>query len=171
MKKYMAGLLGLVILAFAAHLWEKQQNRLKYPSTSQDGIKRRKFTSNKLWRDTAPERLEQQDNAIVHVVQIDNAEYKRQLGLKLLEEAAEVQSALSEKEMISEIGDVYEVLDCIIALHNLSKDEIIAEQERKRAERGSYLARKYVTYAEYVPDGFMVPYCLAQPEKYQEIFD
>ena len=174
MKKQM--LISGVVIASIIGLYflflKKPSNlALKYPATSTDGIKRRRFISNKLWRDTAPERLEVEDNAIVHVLDLNDQEYEHQLGLKLLEEADEVVTAKSKEELISEIGDVYEVLDCIIALHNLSKDEIAAKQEKKRIARGSYLQRKFVTYAEYVPNGFMVPYCLAQPEKYQEVID
>ncbi|MGZ6250515.1 MAG: hypothetical protein ACXWL2_00650 [Candidatus Chromulinivorax sp.] len=162
-----ASVIGLYFLVF------KNSSSLssKYPATSTDGIKRRRFISNKLWRDTAPERLEVEDNAIVHVIDLDDKEYEYQLGLKLLEEADEVRTAKNKEELLSEIGDVYEVLDCIIALYNLSKDEIVKKQEKKRIARGSYLQRKFVTYAEYAPNGFMIPYCLAQPEKYQEVID
>ncbi|MGZ6254548.1 MAG: hypothetical protein ACXWL5_00990 [Candidatus Chromulinivorax sp.] len=174
MKKMM--LIGGVVVASVIGLYFLVFNNSsslssQYPATSTDGIKRRRFISNKLWRDTAPERLEVEDNAIVHVIDLDDKEYEYQLGLKLLEEADEVRTAKNKEELLSEIGDVYEVLDCIIALHNLSKDEIVEKQEKKRIARGSYLQRKFVTYAEYAPNGFMIPYCLAQPEKYQEVID
>ena len=135
-------------------------------------VKRRKFISNKLWRDDAAAKLEIEESAIVHVTTLDDEEYKQQLALKLVEEAAEVGTTYADQhELINEIGDVYEVLDCLIAAHNLSRDEILAAQEKKRVERGSYGKRQFVTYAEYLPKSRMVTYCLRQPDKYKEIVD
>lgn len=210
-----------------------QENKAEFAAP----VKRRKFISNKLWRDDAAPKLEIEDGAIVHVITLDDQTYEIELERKLIEEAAEVQTAVDKAELVSEVGDVYEVLDCIIAHKNLEKDAIIVSlpsssamkyhdkeygitlgllllqqadkvkinadeaalidaiksvyevlesiiayhalsrhdikkaQDKKRIDRGSYLKRQYVTYAEYLPNGFMVPYCLKQPDKYEEMFD
>ena len=132
--------------------------------------KMRKFIHNKLWRDKGPVRMEK-TGSIVHIKDLTDAEYAHQLGLKLLEEAAEVHTAQTKEDLISEIGDVYEVLDCIIALHQLSRDEIAREQEFKREERGSLLERKFVTMTESIPGTFLDLYCSKDPGKYQLIIE
>lgn len=134
------------------------------------GTKMRKFIHNKLWRDKGPARMEAV-GSVVHVTILDDEEYNKQLGLKLLEEAAEVHAAKDKQELMSEIGDVLEVLDCIIALHDLSRDEIAAEQKFKREERGSMLERKFVTMTESIPGSFLDLYCSKDPHKYELIVE
>jgi predicted house-cleaning noncanonical NTP pyrophosphatase (MazG superfamily) len=134
--------------------------------------KMRKFRQNKLWRDTAAERLEREDGAIIHRIILDDQEYNKQLGLKLIEEAQEVATAKDKEEIISEIGDVLDVLDCIIKLHNCSQDEIDAARAKKIKERGgSYFNREFVTVSECLPGSFLEQYLLKQPDKYIEILD
>jgi predicted house-cleaning noncanonical NTP pyrophosphatase (MazG superfamily) len=132
--------------------------------------KMRKFLHNKLWRDKGPARMEAV-GSIVHVTVLNDEEYNEQLGLKLLEEAAEVHTAKNKEELISEVGDVLEVLDCIIALHNLSREEIEFVRDQKREERGSLLDRQFVTYTESIPGSFLDIYCSKDPDKYIEILD
>ncbi len=63
------------------------------------------------------------EGSVPHWRRLDNAEYDKQLRIKLLEEADEVRVAKNREELMSEIGDVYEVIDSLCALHKLSKDE------------------------------------------------
>lgn len=130
--------------------------------------KMRKFVHNKLWRDKGPARMEA-TGSIVHVTILDDEQYNKQLGLKLLEEAHEVCGAQTKEDLISEVGDVLEVLDCIIALHDLSRDEIENLRTEKREERGSLLERKFVTTTESIPGTFLDVYCSKDPDKYQLI--
>ena len=132
--------------------------------------KMRKFMHNKLWRDTGPARMEA-TGSIVHVTILDDEQYNHQLGLKLMEEADEVHRATTKKELISEIGDVLEVLDAIIKLHDLSRDEIVADQTAKREERGGLYERQFVTMTESIPGTFLDKYCSKDPDKYKEILD
>ena len=125
-----------------------------YKVEVQEGAKRRKFLQNKLWRDNGAKQLEEQDGAIINRIILDDEEYNKQLGLKLIEEANEVAAARNKKELISEIGDVYEVIDCLMKLHNVSKQEVIAAQDKKRADRGSFLNREFVLSSEYLPGSF-----------------
>lgn len=132
---------------------------------------RRKFLHNKLWRDNAIEQLEERHGDIIHRVILDDEEYNNQLGLKLIEEAGEVHTAKNKEELSSEVGDVLEVLDCIIALHNLSREEIEQARNKKRNDRGSYLERKFVTTTESIPGSFLDIYCSKDPDKYTLIVE
>jgi len=133
--------------------------------------KRRKFIQNKLWRDHAATQLEERDGAIIHRVTLDDAEYNKQLGLKLMEEASEVAVATTKDEILSEIGDVLEVIDCLCKFHDISLDDVRTAQHKKRADRGSYVNREFVIMSEYLPNSFGEQYSLRDPLKYIEIID
>jgi predicted house-cleaning noncanonical NTP pyrophosphatase (MazG superfamily) len=130
----------------------------------------RKFSFNKLWRDKAPEDMEK-DGSVVHVTQLNDTQYKKQLGLKLIEEASEVHTATSPDDLLSEIADVLEVIDCIVKFHNLSMSDVINQQEKKRNKRGSYLQRRFVTSAEYQPGSFGEKYSLKDLKRNPEILN
>ena len=136
----------------------------------QEGVKRRKFLQNKLWRDNGAKQLEEQDGAIITRIILNDEEYNKQLGLKLIEEAHEVAASQSQQELIAEIGDVYEVIDCLMKLHNISKEEVLVAQNKKRADRGSFLNREFVLTSEYLPGSFGEWYSL-KDSRLVEIFD
>lgn len=130
----------------------------------------RKFRQNKLWRDKAPNIMRAQ-GSIIHVEQLDDAAYDNQLRTKLLEEAHEVNCALSREEIVAELADVYEVIDALLTLHTISHDELIASKEQRKAHRGGFFERQFVTVAEHPQGSFGERYCLNDAEKYPEIIE
>jgi predicted house-cleaning noncanonical NTP pyrophosphatase (MazG superfamily) len=133
-------------------------------------MKRRKFSLNKLWRDKAPCNMLAQ-GAIIHLKTLDDVEYKHQLGLKLIEEAHEVHTTDNIDDLTSELADVLEVVKCIAQAHGISMDEIIKRQAEKIEQRGSFLERKFVTVAEYLPGSFGEKYALNDLERHPEIIE
>jgi len=134
-------------------------------------IRRRKFLLNKLWRDNAAARLEREDGALIHRRILDDQEYTKQLGLKLIEEAGEVASADAQKELISELGDVLDVVECIMKHHKIEQAQVEQARDKKSKERGgTFLNREFVTVAEYWPGSFGEQYTLKDP-RIVEIFD
>ena len=133
-------------------------------------MKMRKFSLNKLWRDKTPGNMEKA-GAIIHVTHLDDAQYGNQLGLKLIEEAHEVNEAQSNDELLSELSDILEVVDCIMKFHNLSRADLAARQEEKRNYRGSFLERKFVTVAEYQPGSAAEQYALQDIKRHPEIIE
>lgn len=147
----------------------KQENCILNQTVTSGGtMKMRKFLQNKLWRDKAPGMMEA-IGSVIHVKNLTDAEYDVQLRTKLLEEAEEVQAAKSQDELMSEIADVYEVIDSLIKFHNIDKEAISVIQAQKREKRGGFEQRKYVTIAEHTEGGFGEAYCLADPLKYPEV--
>lgn len=128
----------------------------------------RVFKQEKLWRDKMIAKAELQ-GSVLHWRRLDDAEYDQQLRVKLLEEADEVLDAQSPDELMNELADIYEVFSSLCVLHNFSKEEIIAIQDKKRAERGGFDERKFVDTAEHPDGSYLAEYCLAEPEKYPEI--
>lgn len=127
-----------------------------------------KFLQNKLWRDKAPD-LMRATGSIIHVMQLDDVEYNQQLKNKLKEEVDEVCAAQEQKNLIEELADVFEVIDALCVLHQISVDEIRTCQEKKRDARGGFYKRAFVTIAEHKADSYGENYCRAQPDKYPEV--
>lgn len=128
----------------------------------------RKFSQQKIWRDKAIARLEV-CGSCVHSRGLDDQEYDAQLRLKFREETDEVCVSQSKKELIEELADVLEVIDSLCLLHNISREEVVAVQDKKRADRGGFANRIFVDYVEHPKGSFGESYCLASPEKYPEI--
>lgn len=79
---------------------------------------------------------------------LNDNEFAEALMEKLHEEALEVINSESNDEIITEIADVYEVIDEIIRLKKISKDNIINAQQEKRRLKGGYEKRYYANYYE-----------------------
>ncbi len=133
-------------------------------------MKRRKFKQEKLWRDKIVLKAELED-AKLHINILDDKEFDYQLRRKLCEEAEEVLETTSQEELIDEIGDVLEVIDALCELHGISRIDIKEQQDYKRAERGNYAGRQFVTAVEYPVGSYGEECCLAEPERYPEIID
>ena len=86
--------------------------------------KKIRYQLNKMWRDGAAAEMESVDGAIVHRYILSDKDYKHQLDLKAREEMEEVIAAKNDQERMEEIGDLFEVLDCMIAAYNLDKNLI-----------------------------------------------
>ena len=94
---------------------------------------------NKLVRDKIPEIIHQAGcQCEVRVMGED--EYRQALREKLIEEAQEAAAANSEN-LIKELADLSEVMDAVLAIHGISWDLVLAEQARRRCERGGFQKR------------------------------
>jgi predicted house-cleaning noncanonical NTP pyrophosphatase (MazG superfamily) len=129
----------------------------------------RTFLQNKLWRDNAIDMMEQNHGSKITWRALSDQEFDQQLRIKLLEETEEVASAQSRNKLIEELADLYEVIDSLISVNDITSGEIIMEQMRKRNERGSFVGRRFVETAQHPIGSFGEAYCLADPQKYPEI--
>jgi predicted house-cleaning noncanonical NTP pyrophosphatase (MazG superfamily) len=128
----------------------------------------RVFKQEKLWRDKLPARLESQGSRI-HVQPINDEQFDYQLRIKLVEEAHEIEEAASLPVLIQELADLYEVVDTLLALHGITKDELHAAQDKKRAELGGFMQRTFVSRAEHPAGSYSEIYCLERPDIFPEI--
>ena len=129
----------------------------------------RKFKQDKLWRDKLVDVIERKYGSKVHWRTLNDIEFDKELRIKLLEEVQEVTCAKDKIELVNELADVYEVIETLAHLHNISKEEIFVTQREKREERGGFAERKFVEIAEHPVGSFGEKYCLADPKKYPEI--
>jgi predicted house-cleaning noncanonical NTP pyrophosphatase (MazG superfamily) len=130
----------------------------------------RKFLQNKLWRDKIPALLEA-TGSIIQMQPLSDEAYDLQLKNKLIEETQEIIAATNKQEIMYECADLLETLDALYALHAISEADVKAIQEQKRAERGGFFERKFVSTVQHQPGSFGEKYCLANPEKYPEIIE
>lgn len=91
---------------------------------------------NKLVRDRIPEIIHNAGNTC-EITLLNPEDYRQALKAKILEEAREIADAEPEA-LLTEIADLYEAIDALLAAHGRSRDEAIALQERRRQERGGF---------------------------------
>ncbi len=103
-----------------------------------------KIIHNKLVRDNIPEIIKK-DKAEPITRILEQAEFIKELLVKLVEEAKEAAASMNEKpELMKEIGDVYEVIDAIIDNCGLDKEEIMKLKNKRRQERGGFLKKIFL---------------------------
>ena len=102
----------------------------------------------KLVRDGIPRIIEAGGGRPVTRV-LDQTGYLAALRAKLMEEADEARSAPDER-LRSELADVLEVLHALAAAHDMSWEDVVAEADRKRGERGGFDQRIFLEYVEQV---------------------
>lgn len=97
----------------------------------------------KLVRDNIPEIMKAQgSNPEVRV--LDDAEYKKFLRLKIVEEAGETNAAKTREDMVKELGDVWEVAEAIMQNEGISLEEVQSLKQKRREERGGFLKRIFL---------------------------
>ncbi len=103
-------------------------------------------TYNKLVRDRIPEIIRACGRRCEAVPMADGA-YRRALLDKLVEEAGEVARA-DPDQIVAELADLCEVLDALLDAHAIDRDTVVAEQQRRRVERGGFARRLCLLWAD-----------------------
>ena len=78
---------------------------------------------------------------------ITEVEYRQALREKLIEEAREAAGA-DGQALVTELADLCEVIDAILASHGFPREAVLAEQRRRRAERGGFARRLRLLWTE-----------------------
>ncbi len=101
---------------------------------------------NKLVRDLIPEIINQSGRTC-KAVTLNDAEYKRALLEKLLEECQEAINA-DDDGLIMELADLVEVIEAILKFENVSIDYFYKLKERKKLERGGFEKRLSLVWSD-----------------------
>lgn len=96
-------------------------------------------TYNKLVRDFIPEIIAADGRQCATEIMNDE-EFRQALLAKLIEEANEIANAESS-DMVTEIADLYEVIDALLIAFNLDKVAVLATQKKRCEERGGFEKR------------------------------
>ncbi len=94
---------------------------------------------NKLVRDRIPEILAHAGYTYT-IATMNEPEYQKALRDKLCEEAAEAANA-DLQHLITELADLYEVIDTLMVSNSIDSATVRAEQKRRRSERGGFAQR------------------------------
>lgn len=91
---------------------------------------------NKLVRDLIPDII-RQDGREFEIETMTEDEFCNALRIKLVEEAKEVAEADPQK-LITELADIFEVVDTILAAFQIEREAVVDEQLARRADRGGF---------------------------------
>lgn len=100
---------------------------------------------NKLVRDRIPEII-QQNGLECQCITLTRTEYCQALRQKLIEEAQE--AAEANEDIITELADLYEVIDALLETYGINRELVLAEQERRRSDRGGFEQRIKLLWTE-----------------------
>lgn len=75
-------------------------------------------------------------------------QYRFALRDKLIEEALEVKAVLNDEDLIKELADLFEVIEAILQESGISKEAVLAEQKKRRNERGGFEKRIKLIWVE-----------------------
>lgn len=98
---------------------------------------------NKLVRNKMVDIIQSEGRVLRYTVLSDN-EYQYALRVKLLEEATEVKDSDNIDNFIEELADVQEVIDCLLKVNNLTKNQVKKVQTQKRRKRGSFDKKYFI---------------------------
>lgn len=107
------------------------------------------IVKNKLVRDLVPQNIKKNgQRAIVEI--LNEKRFYKELLKKMSEEVQEIIEASTEgkERLTEEISDLYEVIDALIKLRNISEKEIKHAQREKMSSNGSYNKRFYLVSVE-----------------------
>ncbi len=113
--------------------------------------KKYRFKVDKLIRDKLPGIL-QLSGINVFARVMTQEEYLKYLKKKIIEEAQEVASTLSDESLLEELADVLEVIYALATAKGLPMGEIEAYRQRKKADKGGFANRFYSPVME-IPEG------------------
>jgi len=94
---------------------------------------------NKLVRDRIPEII-RQDGRDCEIAVMSEEEYLQALREKLVEEAQEAAEADPAK-LVTELADLREIMDALMAAYGIEQAGMLAEQKQRRIERGGFSQR------------------------------
>ena len=126
-----------------------------------------KFLFNKLVRDNTLKELES-EGIEVKYEKLSKENLMQHLKNKLLEEVNEVLTTNSNDELISEMVDVYDVLEAICKESRIEHSEIEEKRMEKNAKRGGFSSGIFIHYVETSSDDSS-EYFRNSPDKYPVI--
>jgi predicted house-cleaning noncanonical NTP pyrophosphatase (MazG superfamily) len=127
----------------------------------------RKFKSNRLVRDKIIAGIVAEGSKAGFRI-LNDEEYQEELKKKVREEANELPEAEGE-EVLKELADIQETVDCLVKALGLSKKQLRETQKQKRVKAGSFKKRHFLETVEMADDCKWLDYYLKSTDKFQEI--
>jgi predicted house-cleaning noncanonical NTP pyrophosphatase (MazG superfamily) len=102
----------------------------------------------KLVRDRIPEIIRQGEEHC-EVVTLTEPDFQQALRQKLAEEAQEAAIA-TEANLVTELADLYEVIQALMSTYGVSEEMVRQVQAERRTERGGFTQRVLLLWTEEV---------------------
>jgi predicted house-cleaning noncanonical NTP pyrophosphatase (MazG superfamily) len=90
----------------------------------------------KLVRDRIPEIIKE-DGRNCETEIMSEEEYRQALRQKLVEEAQEAAESRPD-HLVTELADLYEIIDALMMTYDLDREAVLAEQSQRRTTRGGF---------------------------------
>lgn len=92
---------------------------------------------NKLVRDNIPKIIENDGKKLKSRI-LNDEDYEVELRKKLIEEATELFEAKTEEEKISELADIYEIIEYVLMVNKIDKRKVDIMRIKKNMKNGSF---------------------------------
>lgn len=127
----------------------------------------RTFVYQKLIRDKILDHMLSQGEQPKHHI-LNDHDYLLELKKKILEEGSEI--ALDDHDkLLSELADLQEVLDCMIAAIGENSQAVKAVQDKKNSKLGSFGKRVFIDTVAIPEANEWIKYLESNPDRYPEI--
>lgn len=98
---------------------------------------------NKLVRDKIID-IKQKEGEKPEFTVLNDQEYLQALKQKLVEESNEVLTSATDEELMNELADLQEVMDCLLRQAKISKTQLKLAQVKKNDAKGSFKKRIFL---------------------------
>ena len=102
----------------------------------------------KLVRDRIPAIIAEEGHSYA-IETLSETEYPQALVTKLLEEAQELAAVATSGDFVTELADVFEVIDAILTTTGIDREAVLAVQEERRNQRGGFEQRIKLLWVEH----------------------
>lgn len=127
----------------------------------------RTFKLNKLVRDKIVQ-FHQDVNGHVEYKILNDKEYLQALQQKLMEEASEIKNS-SPDDVLKELADLQEVIDCMLDVIGKTGADLKTVQLAKTKKSGSFKKRHYIHTVTLPDNEYWTSYYAQKPDLYPEI--
>ena len=107
----------------------------------------KKIYYNKLIRDLIPKRIEE-SNGKYFCRQLLQKDFKKELIKKVEEEASGLKNSKTKKEIISEMGDILDVIDEIKKVFKISEKELTESRKKEFKRKGGFDRKLFLSWSE-----------------------
>ena len=128
----------------------------------------RKFRFDKLVRDKIVG-SQREEGSVTDYKVLDKDEYLKELLKKLAEESKEINPAGSPDELLSELADLQEAIDCVLLAVGRTEADLAEVQKKKNTKAGSFKQRMYIKTVTIDENNPWIKHYLENPGRYPEI--
>lgn len=129
----------------------------------------RKFKFGKLVRDRIVNQIISDGNK-PNWHELSNDKFIEELKKKIVEESQEIPRTTDPAEVVKELADIQEIIDCILNALKVKKKDFLKIQKKKNEKAGSFKNKQYIKDVEVLNEkSEWLDYYLANPDKYPEV--